>query len=77
LRADNNTRAMATERLLKIVDALALHFKGMQPDAAKRKALVALSTMVGALTLSRMMTQTELSDLLLQDAAEHVSIGQQ
>lgn len=76
-RADNNTRAVATERLLKIVDALAPHFKGMRPDAAKRKALVALSTMVGALTLSRMMTQTELSDLLLQDAAEHVSIGQQ
>jgi hypothetical protein len=31
--------------------------------------------MFGALTLSRMMTQTELSDLLLQDAAEHVSAG--
>lgn len=76
-RADKHTRAVATEGLLKIVDTLSCHFKGTRPDVAKRRALVALSTMVGALTLSRMMTQTELSDLLLQDAAEHVSAGQQ
>ena len=74
-RADKNTRAVATDGLLKIVDTLAQHFKGTRPDVAKRQALVALSTMIGALTLSRMMTQTELSDLLLQDAAEHVSAG--
>ena len=72
-RADEETRAVATKGLLKVVDTLARHFMGMRPDVAKRQALVALSTMVGALTLSRMMTQTELSDLLLQDAAEHVS----
>jgi hypothetical protein len=66
---------MATERLLKIADSLAQHFKGTRRDLAMRQALVALSTMFGALTLSRMMTQTELSDLLLQDAAEHVSAG--
>jgi len=74
-RADGNTRAVATERLLKIVDSLAQHFKGRRSDVAKRQALVALSTMVGALTLSRIMTQAELSDLLLQEAAEHVSAG--
>jgi hypothetical protein len=72
-RADQNTRAVATERLLKIVDSLAQHFKGRRRDLAKRQAMVALSTMVGALTLSRLMTQTELSDLLLQDAAKHVT----
>lgn len=74
-RADKNTRTMATERLLKIADSLAQHFEGTRRDLAMRQALVALSTMFGALTLSRMMTQTELSDLLLQDAAEHVSAG--
>ena len=72
-RADEETRAVATKGLLKVVDTLARHFMGMRPDVAKRQALVALSTMVGALTLSRMMTQTELADLLLQDAAKHVS----
>jgi TetR/AcrR family transcriptional repressor of nem operon len=72
-RADEETRAVATKGLLKVVDTLAQNFMGMRPDVAKRQALVAFSTMVGALTLSRMMTQTELSDLLLQDAAEHVS----
>jgi TetR/AcrR family transcriptional regulator, transcriptional repressor for nem operon len=77
VRADKHTRAVATEGLLKIVNTLSRHFKGTRPDVVRRRALVALSTMVGALTLSRMMTQTELSDLLLQDAAEHVSAEQQ
>jgi TetR/AcrR family transcriptional repressor of nem operon len=75
VRSDDNTRAVATEGLLKIVDLIARQFGGMRPDAAKRRALVAFSTMVGALTLARMVTNPELSTLLLREAAKHVGAG--
>jgi TetR/AcrR family transcriptional regulator, transcriptional repressor for nem operon len=73
VRADEATRARATEGLKRIVDLLAGGYAGLRPDAAKRRAFVALSTMVGALTLARLVTEPELSDLLLRDAAKHVS----
>jgi TetR/AcrR family transcriptional regulator, transcriptional repressor for nem operon len=73
VRADENTRAVATEGISKIVDLLARQFGGMRPDVGKRRALVALSTMVGALTLARMVTDPKLSTVLLRDAARHVS----
>jgi len=37
-------------------DAIAGQFSELRPDAAKRRALVTLSTMVGAMTLARMVT---------------------
>ena len=37
-----------------------------------RHFFVALSTMVGALTLARLVTEPKLSDLLLRNAAKHV-----
>jgi TetR/AcrR family transcriptional regulator, transcriptional repressor for nem operon len=72
VRADAATRARATEGLSRIVDILASGYAGIRPDAAKRRALVALSTMVGALTLARLVTEPALSDQLLRDATRHV-----
>jgi TetR/AcrR family transcriptional regulator, transcriptional repressor for nem operon len=72
VRADEATRAAATEGLLGIVDILASGYAGMRPDAAKRRAFVALSTMVGALTLARLVSEPALSDQLLSDAARQV-----
>jgi TetR/AcrR family transcriptional repressor of nem operon len=72
VRADEATRAKATEGLKRIVDLLAGGYAGLRSDSAKRRALVGLSTMVGALTLARLVTEPKLSDLLLRDAAKHV-----
>jgi len=72
VRSDDKTRVAATEGVLKIVDLIARQYRGMRPDVAKRRALVAFSTMVGAMTLARMMTDTKLSTLLLREAAKHV-----
>ena len=72
VRADEATRAKATEGLKRIVNLLAGGYAGLRPDSAKRQALVALSTMVGALTLARLVTEPKLSDVLLRDAAKHV-----
>jgi TetR/AcrR family transcriptional repressor of nem operon len=73
VRADENTRAVATEGLLKIADLVVRQYGGMRPDVARRRAMVALSTMIGALTLARIVTDPKLSTVLLRDAANHVS----
>jgi TetR/AcrR family transcriptional repressor of nem operon len=72
-RADQKTREAATEGLLKLVDVIAQQQGQTKPDVARRRALVALSTMVGALTLARMVTDPKLSALLVQEAAKHVA----
>lgn len=74
-RADKDTRAVATEGMLRIVGLLAQQFPDMRPDLAKRRALAAFATMVGALTLARMVTDAKLSALLLREGAKQASAG--
>ena len=73
VRADEKARTAATAGVLNLVDLIAQQFGGMRPDVAQRRALVALATLVGALTLSRMVTDPKLSTALLREAAKHVS----
>jgi TetR/AcrR family transcriptional repressor of nem operon len=72
VRADENTRAVATAGLLKIIDLIAQQYRDIRPDVAKQRALVAFSTLFGALTLARLVTATKLSDLILREAARSV-----
>ena len=76
VRADETTRTVLTEGLLKYTDLIASQLKGMRPDLAKRRALAALSTMVGAMILARIVTDPKLSALLLREAEKHVSAAQ-
>jgi TetR/AcrR family transcriptional repressor of nem operon len=66
-RSDEKTRAVATEGFLKLVDITAGQFGKAKPADARRRALVAVSTMIGALTMSRMVTDPELSAEILED----------
>jgi TetR/AcrR family transcriptional repressor of nem operon len=75
VRADENTRVVATEGLLKIVDLIAQQYRDVRPDVAKQRALVAFSTLVGALTLARLVTDPKLSNLVLREAARSVGAG--
>jgi TetR/AcrR family transcriptional regulator, transcriptional repressor for nem operon len=65
-RVDPATRQIATDGLLKLVDLLARKYDGLKPGAARSKALLAVSAMIGTLTLSRIVTDPELSDTLLR-----------
>jgi len=76
VRADENTRAVVTEGLLKYANLIASQFEGMRPDVAQQRALAALSTMLGALILARIVTDPKLSALLLREATKHVAAGQ-
>jgi TetR/AcrR family transcriptional regulator, transcriptional repressor for nem operon len=72
VRADENTRVVATAGLLKIIDLIAQQYRDIRPDVAKQRALVAFSTLVGALTLARLVTDPKLSNLVLREAARSV-----
>src|SRR5262249_38378692 len=75
-RADRPTRAAATAGFLKLVDALAGGFDEGTPDEARRRAMVAALTLIGALTVSRVVTDQALSDTILR-SAEHSITGSQ
>lgn len=70
--SDSNTRAAATEGLLKLVDLIADQLESSDPDIAKSRALAMVATMVGALTLSRLVADPNLSDAILLSAAEEL-----
>ena len=67
-RSEEGTRAAATQALLKFVDVIASQSGKTRPDVARRRALVAAALMIGALTMSRIVTDPELSAEILQDA---------
>ena len=68
-RADERTRAAATQAFLKLVGVITAQFGKTRPDVARRRALVAAATMIGALTMSRIVTDSELSASILREAA--------
>jgi TetR/AcrR family transcriptional regulator, transcriptional repressor for nem operon len=72
-RSDEKTRAAATGGFLKLVEIMAGQFGGLPPDAARRRALVAVSTMIGALTMSRIVTDPELSAEILREAEKSLT----
>ena len=71
-RGDERTRAAATQALLKLVGVIAAQFGKARPEVARRRALVAAATMIGALTMSRVVTDSELSAGILQEAGKQL-----
>ena len=72
-RMDANTRAAVTESFTQWIEILKTQYEGSKPSEAKKKALVAASTMLGALTLSRIMTDPVLSQAILKSACEAIA----
>jgi TetR/AcrR family transcriptional repressor of nem operon len=71
-RCDEKTRAAATQAFLKLVDTIAAESGKTRPDVARRRALVTVATMIGALTLSRIVTDSELSAGILREAKKQL-----
>jgi hypothetical protein len=57
---------------LKLADALVGGFDGT-PDEARRRAMVAALTMIGALTISRVVTDRALSNAILRNAEDSIT----
>jgi TetR/AcrR family transcriptional repressor of nem operon len=73
-RADDATRAAATAGLKNFVSLLAGTFDGDRAQA-ERRAMVMVSTLVGALTLARIVDADKLSAAILKDAEEALAAG--
>jgi len=61
---------------LKLVDALAGGFDEGTLDEARRQAMVAALTLIGALTVSRVVTDQALSDAILRSAQNSITGSQ-
>jgi TetR/AcrR family transcriptional regulator, transcriptional repressor for nem operon len=72
-RANDDTRAVTSAGLLEFVGLLAKQIRRRKPEVAKSDALFALSAMVGAVTLSRIVTDPDLSTAILRDTKRRLS----
>jgi TetR/AcrR family transcriptional regulator, transcriptional repressor for nem operon len=73
VRSENTTREVATEGFLKLVDIIAGQFPRTRPDVARGRALVALCTMIGAVTMSRLVADPELSLAILRQTEKQLT----
>jgi TetR/AcrR family transcriptional regulator, transcriptional repressor for nem operon len=72
-RACEETRAAASARALNLVTAIAKRFDDMPADVAKARAVLTVSAMVGAVTMSRIMTDTAASEAILDDTRRELA----
>ncbi|MBN3836069.1 TetR/AcrR family transcriptional regulator [Burkholderia sp. Ac-20344] len=71
-RADELTRETATQGLSKMVEVLAEHIGSGEAEDDTSHAMFALSAMVGAITLSRIVSDPKASDALLKTVKRHL-----
>ena len=64
--------AAATQAFLELVDIVAAESGKTRPNVARRRALVAAATIIGALTMSRIVTDSELSAGILREAEKQL-----
>jgi len=71
-RADNATRDAATAGFVKLVDVLARQFPNVPPECARQRAEYIVCAMVGAMTMSLIVTDPDLSASILRQAQKHL-----
>jgi TetR/AcrR family transcriptional regulator, transcriptional repressor for nem operon len=72
-RASVEVRDAATSAFVKLAERIADQLEDMPRAAAKKEALVILSTMVGAMTLARLVNEPDLSASILRQARKHLA----
>jgi TetR/AcrR family transcriptional repressor of nem operon len=72
-RSDDKTRAVATAGFLKLVEVVAGQFGELPPETARRRAMVAVSTMIGAVTMARIVNDPGLSAEILKEAEKSLA----
>ncbi len=72
-RSDKSTRSAATEGILKMIAIVAERMKDPGTERAKKSASVFLATMLGALTISRIVADPRVSSEILTAARAKLS----
>ena len=73
-RSDKSVRDVATAGLSRMVEILAAHFDQARSAEARKRAMATAAAMIGAVTMSRLLTNQKLSDSLLQAVEESTSL---
>jgi TetR/AcrR family transcriptional repressor of nem operon len=71
-RGSDSVREAVTIGFLEMVDLIADQIDGMPPAAARKEALWMFSTMVGAVTMARVVTDPEVSAAILRETRKHL-----
>ena len=71
--ADKRTRRAATCGLNTLIDAIAGLTAERKPEVARERALVAVATMVGAMTIARVVDDPQLSKAILYSAEASIT----
>jgi TetR/AcrR family transcriptional regulator, transcriptional repressor for nem operon len=72
-RSEKSTRSAATEGILKMIAIVAERMKDPNTDRAKKSASVFVATMLGALTISRIIADPKVSKEILAAARAKLS----
>ena len=72
-RSAEVVRETATAGFLKLVDLIAGQLEGLSPAAARNEALFMLTSMIGAVTMARVVTDPALSTTILRQARKHLT----
>ena len=73
VRESPKTRRAFAGKVEEMIDGIAAFLPDVSPEEAKRQAIVALSTMIGTLLLSRVAGTGQLSDDILKTGRETVN----
>ncbi|AGW95254.1 TetR family transcriptional regulator [Ralstonia pickettii DTP0602] len=71
-RADKQTRAAAAQGFDDLVDVLAKHMADKPSQEARSSAVFALAAMIGAVTMSRVVEDSDASTAILEDVKQHL-----
>jgi TetR/AcrR family transcriptional repressor of nem operon len=71
-RSDAATRDAATDGFVRLTGLIARQLKTMPPDEAHDRSLAIAATMVGAITLSRVITDAPTSNALLRATKNYI-----
>jgi len=72
-RSGEAVRDVATTRFVEFIDLLAVQLKASNRSAARREALRMFTSMVGALVMSRMVTDEALSESILRETRKYLT----
>lgn len=72
-RADMETRRAASQGFRELIDVIVKQISFDDPASAKGEAIFAVSAIIGAVTLSRIVDDPELSDLVLEESRKRVA----
>jgi TetR/AcrR family transcriptional regulator, transcriptional repressor for nem operon len=71
-RSDAATRDAATDGFLRLAGLIARQLKTLPPDEAQARSLAIAAAMVGAITLSRLITDAPTSNALLRGTKNYI-----